>query len=237
MNTEYYRQKIDNHILRFKVWRAGFWFVDIPRTSSSSIRIELAKKYGALHGKSNLLEKNYATPQLLSDHLTASHMRRIIGARLWKNIFTFTLVRNPWDRLVSMFNYRKLISSVPKNMEFRDYVFALSEAKSKPLDLFNEYQKQYYYSMADYILDDDGRIMVDFICRYEKRSEDLKYIGSKLGIEGLGSMHLQAAYPERKHYSYYYDNETIEIVGKIFSKDIELLGYQFENTNSDIRSI
>lgn len=93
--------KIELHQAIYQVKKNGFWFVDIPRTSSSSIKIELAHMYGKAYSKINLLERNLIDKKYTLDkspfknHLTAIEMKRILGEKIWDEIFTFTLVRNP----------------------------------------------------------------------------------------------------------------------------------------------
>jgi len=74
-----------------KILEAGFWFIDIPRTSSSSLRIELGKRFGIPYGKKNLLDSKYSSEQIFPDHLTALEMKRIIGSDNWGKIFSFTI--------------------------------------------------------------------------------------------------------------------------------------------------
>src|SRR5262245_8701167 len=98
-----------NYYGRSQIRRHGFWFVDIPRTSSTSIRVELGRFYGLPYGKSKTFEDQYSTPQIFRDHVPAREMREILGTDLWERIFTFALVRNPWDRIVSMYNWRRKV--------------------------------------------------------------------------------------------------------------------------------
>lgn len=39
------------------------------------------------------------------NHMPAKQIRRLVGASVWENYFKFTVVRNPFDRLVSAFYY------------------------------------------------------------------------------------------------------------------------------------
>ena len=111
---------------RFTISRHGFWFIDIPRTSSSSIRAELGMRFGKAHGKMNVMETDYATAQIIPDHTTAKEVQTVIGRPKWDKIFTFTVVRNPWERTFSMYHYRKKRGNIPKEWSFRDYVLELS---------------------------------------------------------------------------------------------------------------
>ena len=210
---------------RYSVARHGFWFVDVPRTSSTSIRSELARQFGRAYGKNNVIEKHYALPQCFPDHLTAREMRAVLGAGLWNRLFTFAMVRNPWDRTYSMYNYRRKVRSIPPEWSFREYVVALG--RSTPTSEHFAHHA-FRYGSSEYVTSEDGELIVDYVGRYEKRVDDLQFIASRLDARGLGQVVLQKASPPGEHYSQHYDVETESIVGDLYRKDVELFGYRFE---------
>jgi len=224
--TNRVQQYLNKQFVRLMILRQGFWFIDIPRTSSSSIKAVLGESCGCVYGKTNLLEKQYATPQILDDHLPASDMRTMLGRFIWDKIFTFTIVRNPWERNFSMFNYRKKEGSIPQKLTFRDYVLAL--------DKIEEHRDMFWYhahrcGASHYVLDAEGTVIVDFIAKYENRSEDLQAVGSRIKIRNLEGLHIQSVSPNHKHYSEFYDEELKEIIQRRFARDIELFDYTFEH--------
>ena len=210
---------------RHLVRRDGFWFVDIPRTSSSSIRVELAKRFGMAHGKGNLMDGQHAGVHLFPSHQPAREMAILLGVSLWERIFTFTVVRNPWDRVVSIYHYRRKVGSIPRSLCFRDYVLALRDA-SVQVRLFRYHG--YRYGAADYVLGGDGEMLVDYVVRYEQRTEGLQYVAARLHFPELGALAIQGASPGRRHYSAYYDAETRAIVASLYKRDADLFGYRFE---------
>ena len=212
-----------------QILRHGFWFVDIPRTSSSSVRSELGKQFGKTHGKVNIIEKEFQTGQIFADHLTAKEMKKRLGSFLWDRLFTFTLVRNPWERTLSIYFFRKKQGSIPGNWSFRDYVLALSEASET--DKYFRYSG-FRYGLADYITDESGKVIIAYVGRFETRDRDLSNIAKRLNCKELGQVSIMGASPKGKHYSNYYDEEMREIVGKKFWKDTELFGYEFERVGS-----
>ena len=221
------KTKLKQYYAIFQIRRHGFWFVDIPRTSSSSIRAELGKFYGIPYGKSNTFDKKHSSPQIFKDHLPAKRMRQILGPEIWDRIFTFTFVRNPWDRIVSIYNWRRKIGKISHELTFRDYILELKRAhRGTGGDLFNYYG--HYYGSCDYILGKNDEIIVDFIGKYENRERDIKEIARQIGFKELGNLVTQEASPSRKHYSEYYDELTREIVEQIYRKDLDLFGYEFE---------
>lgn len=209
------------------VRRRGFWFVDIPRTSSSSIRAELGRQFGDPYGKFNLVPEHRQL-QSFEDHLPAVKVRELIGNAYWDNCFTFTIVRNPWDRLVSIFRYRERLGAIPKGLGFRDYVLQFRSPRyGNPLAAhFGHY---YYFGMAEYVLDYDDRMLVDYIGRFETRERDLAVIADRIECPALGRIHLQRTNENGAHYSAMYDEETRQIVAEVFRRDIELFGYEFES--------
>ena len=201
-----------------------FWFIDIPRTSSSSIKVELGNRFGIVYGKSRLLEKNLSRVQIIPNHIPSILMKKMLGDKLWRSLFKFTIVRNPWDRMVSIFEYRRIIHNIPDEMLFRDYIRLLS--KSRGTGLFHYHG--FYYSNAEYVLGDHNEILVDHIGRYETRQDDLRIIAGKIQYPELGNLRFQVGKPNRPHYSHYYDDETNKIISEMYSSDIEMFNYYFE---------
>ncbi|GMQ87167.1 MAG: hypothetical protein BMS9Abin08_0365 [Gammaproteobacteria bacterium] len=213
-----------------KLKEKGFWFVDIPRTASSSIRAELGKEYGPLYGKENLIEQVYRTKQVFQDHIPASHMKRILGTALWDKLYTFAFVRNPWERMVSFYYYRIRKGHFGNELSFRDYVLRLRDFYAgQSCELFTYHG--FYLSCSDYILDAFGNNLVSFVGKYENRAEDLDKIAGKLGFRNIGKLWIQKSAEHQGHYSSPYDDETAEIIRNIFSRDILLFDYKFEKSS------
>ena len=214
----------------FQVLRHGFWFIDIPRTSSSSIRLELGRKFGFPYGKKDLIDTEYRDNKLIDifpSHMTAQEARYALGKSVWDRIFKFTIVRNPWERVYSLYAFRKKRGRTDETLSFRDYILSLYQhsINNNCSSLFK--YPPHYYGSSDFILDSNGEIMVDYIAKYEDREHGLKSVASKIGFSELGGLHTQRAASEAKHYSCFYDSETKEIVRNIYKKDVELFDYQF----------
>src|SRR5438552_9191698 len=91
-----YRAKTQLSACRRQVEHAGIWFVDIPRTGSTSLKLALAEHFGSEFGKSYVREDCRLTKKVIADHTTAIRAQQILSPELWKRLFTFTIVRNPW---------------------------------------------------------------------------------------------------------------------------------------------
>ena len=219
-------RKIKQHYGVMQIRRHGLWFIDIPRTSSSSIKVELSKRFGVAYGKPNLIEKEHASRRIFDGHIPAIKMRKIVGEKTWKRIFTFTFARNPWDRMASMYHYRNKVGKISSDLSFRDYILALDRNRGVSGTIFQN--PIFYYGSSDYILDDNGNIMVDFVGKFETRDRDLKEIATRIGYNSFGDAWVQRASPAGRHYSTHYDDETREIVRRLYQQDLERFGYEFE---------
>jgi len=209
-----------------QIKKNGFWFIDIPRTSSTSIRVELGKDFGLAYGKSDVFEKRFKQIQIIPNHIPALRMQEMLGKEEWEKLFTFTLVRNPWDRMVSFYHYRLKSKLLRPDMEFREFIIKLKTSRLGEKGTFNFYG--HYFGSSDFVLDRNNNIIVKFIGKYENRQKDIQYIANMIGSKELGKLAIQKARRSKKHYSYYYDDETKIIVEQVYHKDIELFGYKFE---------
>jgi len=77
----------------------------------------------------------------------------------------------------------------------------------------------------DWFVDSNGKVLADFIGKFERLEEDWAFVAEKLGItERLP--HRRASLRAR-HYTEYYTARTREIIATKFQVDIEHFGYEF----------
>lgn len=223
-NMKSIKMAFPNYV-RKELFFGKVWFVDIPRTSSSSIKVELEKRYGLIFGKKNLTDQAFVSNQIIPNHIPAKFMRKMLGGDIWDHLFTFSFVRNPWDRMVSMYNYRKkLARNIPENMTFSEYIRLLYKDRGTGLFQYHGH----YFSNADYLVGDDDEILVSFVGRYENRENDIKTIVEYTGIQDIGKISTQKSRETADPYCHYYNDESREIVADLFSRDLDIFGYTFE---------
>jgi len=131
---------------------------------------------------------------------------------------TFSVVRNPFDRLVSHFCYIKTNNSyyykkhpqcdLMKDCNFSDFVYLLLSSKETLLD------PQCYY-----ICDDKDNVLVEHILRFESLNEDFKKFWD------LNLLHVNKS-KRKKDWRFYYNDKTLEIVNKVYAKDFQIFNYK-----------
>ena len=189
-------------------------FIHIPKAAGSSIKNEL---YDSPYGGS---------------HASAQEFR-ILFPKEYKSYYKFAIVRNPWDRLVSTYNYflrggngssldRKVEQKLKslKNFEgFCQYLNKSFSPKKKLLPILPHFLPQ-----AFFVTDRYNKSIVDTVLRYENIQEDFESI-NKGAFEGIQLSKLRAT----KHdcYRSYYTEETKELIATVYSKDIQMFKYVF----------
>ena len=143
-------------------------------------------------------------------HLSAKQIREIAGEKAWKNYFKFTIIRNPWDKMVSSYHYNHH-KWVPPGTPFEDYIRRWGNGPQ--ITRFPPQNSPYINEK------------LDFIGRFEELETDFKAIADYLGHPEISLPHLNRS----KHRSYrnYYSVESRKIVESKFSKDIKLWGYEY----------
>lgn len=148
-------------------------------------------------------------------HETATFFRD--NYKEYDEYFSWGFVRNPFERLVSIHSaifqhpdHCKVRDVVPK--DFKEFVRKL-----------NELSFVHIYSQHVFLCDGDGKIIVDFVGRYEFLQQDwyrvCKYFG--VGLKRLANKNKT----DHKPWMEYYDSETLEIVNNHYRRDFEIFGY------------
>ena len=156
-------------------------------------------------------------------HYTVSELLSVIDYADWLKLFTFTIVRNPWDRLVSLYHWRLQTNQTSLRkypITFRDWIDeCLRYQNPEYLDKPKMFQPQ-----ADWI-SIENKIMVNKIVKFESISETLPGILNDLGLRNKPFPHLKKTI--RSPYQGYYTAEGQELVQRYYWRDIEKFDYSF----------
>lgn len=210
-----------------------FIFIHIDRTAGTSIQQALApdrcrtrgaswqRRLGWLGGV-NAVSGLYPSIQF-REHVTAARVKQCLPTAVYAGMLKFAFVRNPWDRLVSRYAYllrlqehprHRLVSRMPT---FADYLrWEIRRAKMH---------------QHSYVTDGNGKLIVDYLGRFETLHTDIAEIGRRLGMQ-LALPHVNSS--AHDDYRSYYTAETRHWVAQAFQRDLDLFGYSFADTGATL---
>jgi hypothetical protein len=167
-------------------------------------------------------------------HRTALELQAFYGENTWRDYYKFSFVRDPWDRMVSwwsMIDGARPAFEAGKTFN-RFQTFILMNARTfdeflircdEEVDDFDG-RKWIYRNQVDYLIDGDGKVMVDFVGRFETIKDDFSVVARKLGMS-IDLPHVNRS--GHRHYTDYYTPSLADIVRKRFARDIKAFGYAF----------
>ena len=95
---------------------------------------------------------------------------------------------------------------------------------------FDEYiiyqAKRFDAHQINMLADKNGKLQMDFIGKFENLQEDWDYICTKLGIKNKELSNRKKA--PSLNYDDYYNVENKDLVAKLWKKDIDIFGYNYE---------
>lgn len=155
-------------------------------------------------------------------HRTAQQLRDVfVNPRVFEGYYKFGFVRNPWDRLVSEYFYLK----ERKVIDFPFEHFA-SEAFLTRQDLPG-FIVDHLRPQSDYVFDQSGENLLDFVGRFERIAEDWAQVARRLGLPKESLPHHNRKQSSGRGYQDMYDVQTQASVARYYARDIEAFGYQF----------
>jgi chondroitin 4-sulfotransferase 11 len=193
-------------------------FVHIQKTGGNAVRMALGVE----------IDDAYK-------HFFARELRDLYGDTDWRQSFKFSFVRNPWERLVSWWamidaNRSALSDGRPLN-NFHRFVLERTETFKDFLENCDEEiadsdgRKWVYRNQLDYLTNSSGKMIVDFVGRFETISQDFALIAQKINGRFVPLSHTNQSV--HRHYTDYYTPALADKVASRYAADIKAFGYIF----------
>ena len=205
-----------------------FIFIHIPKCGGTSVEQTLLKNEGIPEErilKWNLTHDEQQKFRLWYKYGNVDVQHRKIDQYKTENekkYFTFTFVRNPWERFLSEYFYIKKKGGCSCEDFDKKY------STFKHFVINNGIKCCYYahdFPQIDFVFNSNHGKLTNFVGRCEDMQYDFDYICGKLKIPKTKLPNRNPT--KHKHYTEYYDDETRSIVAEKYAKDIEYFGYEF----------
>ena len=174
--------------------------------------------------------------ELNQSHSTAKEMRDYCyacdGRWFWNTAFKFSFVRNPFDWVVSLYEFIRGNSNHVNYEEIKDMDFetfcqwnvdCIKNKKKNPNGTFN--------TMTEFLYDENKVLLVDFIGRLENVDEDFKVIAKRLNIPltNIHEVYVPKINPSNREpdYKSYYNDNSRKIIEEGFAEDLLNFNYSF----------
>lgn len=142
----------------------------------------------------------------------------------------FTVVRNPWARMVSLYNYADKIRTEVKDEWFKQDHISFEEFLNRRLTFrmgpgfYRAWPYDQWASQSDWIIDGKNYAYKADVLRYEHLQEDLtNYLDKKVELPVVN----KGIY--ENDYRSYYNEETYNAIADWFKVDIDRWGFTFES--------
>jgi len=193
-----------------------FIFLHIPKTAGTSISHVFYEKL--------LGEYFVGHPSVHYDVDITAHQKN--------NYFKFSVQRNTFDRVVSIWSYwnYRIIRDEKKipTVSFQDFCINFhnfSEVISNYFDPLETVHFDTCHTAIKRMTNHQLSISdIDYFINFDDLKKGFQNVCSKLNIN-CDLPHLNAT--ERKHYREYYTPKCVDIISKRYKKDIEYFGHEF----------
>lgn len=203
--------------------RYRFVFIHVPKAAGTS----LAASLSALPG-------NHPNWLAQTKHETLASFQARVGARMSpaertvgldpRTFFTCAFVRNPWDRMASLYRYlveRRPRPEIDSVRSFKDLLLQARDGVAWVSGLHSMRQQVDYFTLPN------GERRLAFLGHSEHLAEDAAALATLLGCP-LDIPHLNRTRNAADDYRKLYDSEMVDLVGALFVTDVQHLGYRFD---------
>jgi hypothetical protein len=207
-----------------------YLFIHAPKTGGTSMALALearARPDDIMLGDTPKARRRrhrlegVQTAGRLWKHATLADLEGLVQAPELEDLFIFTMVRNPWDRMVSYYHWARTQTfdhpavALAKRLDFAAFV-------AQPL-IGQSFARA---PAVSYVTDGAGRARADLYIRLEHLAQDSAPLEAHLG-HPLDLPHVNRS-TRMPDYRVAYTDRTCALVGQMCATDIAQFGYRFD---------
>lgn len=157
----------------------------------------------------------------MTQHANLEYIQKYITADQARDYYKFTIVRNPWDRMVSAFFY--LYDGHVKRFEtFEKWL----DHKYKMV-INGKYKQGSHYTPQIEYTHKNGTQVVDFVGRFESLDDSFETIVHHLNLKNTPLKHINISKKRGGHYNIYYNDKSKKQVEEMYGEEIDFFKYNF----------
>lgn len=205
-------------------------FVHIPKTGGTAMALALegrSMKDDIMLGDTPKARnrrrrmRDVKTAGRLWKHSTLADIDGVVDRKEVADLFTFTLIRNPWDRMVSYYHWLR-------EQNFAHPAVAIAQAHDfteflHHADIEASFRAHPY---SAYMRDAGGKESANLYIRLENFSEDAEplwqHLGFRLGLDRVNES------TRTRDFRKYYNDQDANHLADLCAGDIARFGYSFE---------
>ena len=192
-------------------------FIHVPKTGGSSIEKSLVNIFDEvinINGDQTSVVGQLKKPKKNSfnslKHATAEELKHQYGEEIFNDYTKFSVIRNPWDRLLSLYYW-----SNGKTKPYNKNMFIKKLLKKNP-----DNSKRSVWTLNKYLCDKEDNLIVDNLINFDDLSSEFNNFCIREGLGEKKLPHINSRKIEKVSYTDIMDKEVIELIGEYYKKEI-----------------